>query len=107
MFRDFKVANDEIRELLLVRVADGDVVVNLLLALGRRPVLDAHHLEIDDFSLEVPSASLIKGATHFDEIERLREHDDAAGVHLPNETPEVGDGPLVRSLGHDVRVRFE
>ena len=41
---DVEVADDEVGQLLFVRVGDFDALVRFHLALGWRPVLDAHHL---------------------------------------------------------------
>ena len=45
--------------------------------------------------------------TYFDEIESLGEHDDTAGVGLPDETPKIGNRPLVGSLSHHIGIWFE
>ena len=55
-----------------------------------------------------PVTALFTGINvYFDKIESFGEHDDAAGVNLPDETPKVGNGPLVRSLSHHVGIWFE
>lgn len=45
--------------------------------------------------------------TNFDEVKRLGEHNDTAGVDRPYKPPKVGYGPLIRSLSHHVRVGFQ
>lgn len=44
---------------------------------------------------------------YFDKVESLGEHDDATGIGLPDETPKIGNGPLVGSLSHHIGIWFE
>lgn len=45
--------------------------------------------------------------SHPDEVESLREHDDAASLLLPDHPPEFRDSVLRGSLSDDVRVRLQ
>lgn len=76
----------EVGQLLLPQHRHLQVAVALRVVGRGRPVLQAHDL---------------------DEVERLREHDDARRPLLPHHAPEVHDRVLGRTLGDDVGVRLQ
>lgn len=76
----------EVGQLFLLLDANADASVRFRDLLGSRPILDAHDL---------------------DEIEGLRQHDDAAGFFLPHHPPEVRHRLLRRPLRHYVCVWLE
>jgi hypothetical protein len=86
-----KRSNVEVCQFLFFRDADVDLVrgrvaVAFVFVFRRGPVLHAHHLG---------------------EVERLREHHDAADVLLPHHAPEVEHGVFGGSLCDDVSVRLK
>lgn len=76
-FGDFEIPNDEIGQLLFVTVTNSDVVVDLLFAFGRRPILHAHDLHRYKLPLKdlfTPDMMDVhkKSRLYFDEIEGFR-----------------------------------
>lgn len=97
-----------------------EIAVVLAVHLGRRPVLYAHHLEIEKRKKtprlqftdrrsppSLPGQRHYYRFAHLDEVERLGQHDDATRVFLPYHPPKIVDRVLGGPLGDDVGVRFE
>lgn len=95
-----------------------EIAVVLAVHLGRRPVLYAHHLEIEKNNPVITDRHRrYRGGgaqqrryyrfAHLDEVERLGQHDDATRVFLPYHSPKIVDRVLGGPLGDNVGVRFE